>query len=68
MLMEHNKDNKVVVHLVRKTTFIAIIDFCLVDGQTYSKVQEKIEGMIHREMIHPEFGNLIKFQDAGGGL
>ena len=67
MLMAPNKDNKVVVHLVRKTTFMTIVGFCLVDRETYSEVQEKIEGMIYREMRHPEIGNLIKFQDEGGG-
>ena len=64
--MATNKDYKVVIHLVRKTTFMTIVGFCLVDGETYSKVQEKIEGMIHREMRHAEVGNLSKFQDAGG--
>ena len=67
MSMASNKDNIVVIHLVRKTTFMTIVGFCLVDGETYSKVQEKIEGMIHREMRHPEASNLIKFQNAGGG-
>lgn len=65
--MSTNKDYKVVIHLVRKTTFMTIVGFCLVDRESYSKVQEKVEGMIHREMRHPEVGNLFKFQDAGGG-
>ena len=55
--MASNKDDKIVIHLVRKTTFMTILGFCLVDGETYSKMQEKIEGIICREMRHTEYEN-----------
>jgi len=67
MLMTPNKGNDVVVHLVRKTTFMTIVGFCLADGETYSQVHEKIESMIHKEMRHTEGGTPVMFQDAGGG-
>ena len=67
MLMTPNKGNNVVVHLVRKTTFVTIVGFCLLDGETYSQVQEKIEGMIYKEMKYTEGGTPVMFQDAGGG-
>jgi hypothetical protein len=45
--------NDVIIHLIRQTTSLHIVDFCLVGEESYSKTQGKIEGMIFKGMKHP---------------
>jgi hypothetical protein len=43
----------VIIHLIRKTNGLQVVDFCLVGRESYSKIQEKVERMIFKETKHP---------------
>ena len=68
ILMVPRDGNKVIAHLVRKTSIISVVDFCLINGEKYSEVQEKIERMICKEMNYANINCFAGVEDGAGGL